>query len=124
MLPCDLLLSCTCTLIVSIPHSRSLCGYQAVTIGARDENTKALLLSKMSKDVSMTMPPEPKLSYTGPMYLGNNNWNSDGEILSSAAAKKKLENGKNWRFWYKNSHFEILTSHDLMQAPRNTLKLI
>jgi len=56
-----------------------------VTIGARDENTKALLLSKMSKDVSMTMPPEPKLSYTGPMYVGNNDWNSDGEILSSAA---------------------------------------
>ena len=85
MLPYDLLLSCTCVLTVSIPHPRSLCGYQAVTIGARDENTKALLLSKMSKDVSMTMPPEPKLSYTGPMYLGNDDWNSDGEILSSAA---------------------------------------
>ena len=50
-------------------------GGQAVTIGARDDNTKALLLSNQraaSKEISMTVPPEPKLSYDGPMYLGNN----------------------------------------------------
>lgn len=68
-----------------------------MTIGARDDNTKALLLSKQreaSKDVSMTVPPEPKLSYKGPIYLGNNDWNSDGEILSSAvAASPKAKNG-------------------------------
>jgi len=28
---------------------------------------------------------------------------------------KKLEIGKNWRFWYKTSHFEILSVHDLLQ---------
>jgi len=27
---------------------------------------------------------------------------------------------KNWRFWYKTSHFEILWVHDLLQAPRNS----
>ena len=61
---------------------------QAVTIGARDDNTKALLLSKQraaSKEVSMTVPPEPKLSYDGPMYLGDDKWNADGQVLSSAA---------------------------------------
>ena len=30
---------------------------------------------------------------------------------------KKLENGKNWRLRYKASHFEILSVHDLLQAP-------
>ena len=35
-------------------------------------------------------------------------------------AIEKLEIGKNWRFWYKTSHFEILLVHDLLQAPRNS----
>jgi hypothetical protein len=59
-----------------------------VTIGARDDNTKALLLSRQraaSKEVSMSVPPEPKLSYSGPMYLGDDKWNADGQVLSSAA---------------------------------------
>ena len=30
-------------------------------------------------------------------------------------AIKKLENGQNWRFWYKTSHFVILSVHDLLQ---------
>ena len=33
----------------------------------------------------MTVPPEPKLSYNGPLYLGNDAWNADGQVLSSAA---------------------------------------
>ena len=28
--------------------------------------------------------------------------------------------GKNWRFWYKTSDFEILSVHDLLQALRNS----
>jgi len=28
---------------------------------------------------------------------------------------KKLEIGKNWRFWYKTSNVEILWVHDLLQ---------
>ena len=56
-----------------------------MTIGARDDNTKALLLSKQRAAVSMTVPPEPKLAYNGPMYLGDDKWNADGQVLSSAA---------------------------------------
>jgi hypothetical protein len=61
---------------------------QAVTIGARDDNTRALLLSSqrtVSKEVPMTLPPEPKLSYQGPMYLGDNKWNADGKIQDWSA---------------------------------------
>ena len=56
-----------------------------MTIGARDDNTKALLLSKQRAAVSMTVPPVPKLAYNGPMYLGDDKWNADGQVLSSAA---------------------------------------
>ena len=63
-----------------------------MTIGARDDNTKALLLSNQraaGKQVSMTVPPEPKLSYNGPIYIGDNQWNADGQVLSSAAPAHK-----------------------------------
>ena len=60
-----------------------------MTIGARDDNTKALLLSSQrtasKQQVSMAVPPEPKLSYTGPLYMGDHNWDADGQVLSSAA---------------------------------------
>ena len=62
--------------------------FTAVTIGARDDNTRALLLSSQrvtSREASMTVPPEPRLSYEGPIYLGGDKWNADGRILDSAA---------------------------------------
>jgi len=31
-----------------------------------------------------------------------------------------METKINCRFWYKASHFEILSVHDLLQAPRNS----
>ena len=43
-------------------------------------------------------------------------------IVQSAQDQQspKLETEKNWRFWYKTSHFEILQVQDIMQAPRNS----
>ncbi len=68
-----------------------------MTIGARDDNTKALLLSSQrtasKQQVSMAVPPEPKLSYTGPLYMGDNTWDADGQVLSSAHANSARMQG-------------------------------
>jgi len=37
------------------------------------------------------------------------------KIQMHTLAIEKLEIGKNWRFWYNTSHFEILWVHDLLQ---------
>jgi len=34
----------------------------------------------------MSVPAEPKLSYEGPLYMGDNKWDADGQVLSSAAS--------------------------------------
>jgi len=37
--------------------------------------------------------------------------------LRQKLAIEKIGDGKNWRFWYKTSHFEILSVNNLLQAP-------
>ena len=44
----------------------------------------------------------------------------ENALYNDPSNRKKLETGKNWRFWYKTSNFEILSVHDLQQAPRNS----
>jgi len=64
----------------------------------------------------MAIPVPSSFSSNGPgKYYVDNQGLVPWRLRDNFKRSKKLEIGKNWRFWYKISHFEILSVHDLLQ---------